>query len=90
LGFADEIHSLRVSPNPFHDYVEVEMNIGNKTRSKLQLYSSDGKLLKTLYDGVADKGSKRFTLDATGMASQVMFLVLKTNEELVYRKLMKN
>jgi hypothetical protein len=66
------------------------MHIGNKTRSKLQLYSSDGKLLKTLYDGMADKGVKRFTLDATGMASQVMFLVLKTNEELVYRKLMKN
>jgi photosystem II stability/assembly factor-like uncharacterized protein len=89
LGFADEIHSLRVSPNPFHDYVEVEMRIGNKTRSKLQLYSSDGKLLQTLYDGMADKGIKHFTVDCSGMASQILFLVLKTNEELVYRKLVK-
>jgi photosystem II stability/assembly factor-like uncharacterized protein len=90
LYLTDEIHSISIAPNPFHNHVEIEMRIGNKTRSKLQLYSSDGKLLKTLYDGVADKGSKRFTLDATGMASQVIFLVLKTNEELVYRKLMKN
>ena len=89
LGLTDEIHSLRVSPNPFHDHVEVEMNIGNRTRSKLQLYSSDGKLLQTIYDGIADKGIKRFSVDCSDSGSQILFLVLKTNEELVYRKLVK-
>jgi photosystem II stability/assembly factor-like uncharacterized protein len=89
LGLTDEIHSISIAPNPFHNHVEIEMRIGNKTRSKLQLYSSDGKLLKTLYDGVADKGIKHFSVDCSDSGSQILFLVLKTNEELVYRKLVK-
>lgn len=84
-----EIHTLNVSPNPLNEVAEVEIHMGNKTYGKLQLYTADGKLLETLYEGIIEKGYKHFTLNCGRFDAQNLYLVLKTNEELVYRKLLK-
>ena len=86
----NEIHTLNVAPNPLNDVAEVEMHIGNKTYCKLELYTADGKLLETLYEGSIEIGERQFTLNCGRFDPQILYLVLKTNEELVYRKLVKN
>jgi photosystem II stability/assembly factor-like uncharacterized protein len=86
----DEIHSLNISPNPASDLINIEMTIHNKTNCKLQLYSSDGKLIQSIYDGQIEKGTKQFSIQSEKISPQTVYLILKTNEGLVHRKIMKN
>ena len=86
----DEIHSLNISPNPASDLINIEMTIHNKTNCKLQLYSSDGKLIQSIYDGQIEKGTKQFSIKSEKISPQTVYLILKTNEGLVHRKIMKN
>lgn len=85
----DEIHSLNISPNPASNFINIEMAIHNKTNCKLQLYSSDGKLIQSIYDGQIEKGAKQFSIQSEKILPQTIYLILKTNEGLVYRKIVK-
>jgi len=85
----DEIHSLNVSPNPTNNFINIEMTIHNKTNCKLQLYSSEGKLIQSIYDGQIEKGTKQFSIQSEKIPPQTIYLILKTNEGLVYRKIIK-
>jgi photosystem II stability/assembly factor-like uncharacterized protein len=89
-GGVAEAHGLHVAPNPVNDNIKVIADIRNKTYCKLQLYAADGKLLQTLHEGPIEKGECRFNVNGMHLGPQILYLVLKTNEELVYRKLVKN
>lgn len=89
-GRVAEAHGLHVAPNPVNDIIEVIADIRNRTYCKLQLYAADGKLLETLYEGPIEKGERQFNVNCMHLEPQILYLVLKTNEELVYRKLVKN
>lgn len=85
----DEIHSLNVSPNPVNNFINIEMTIHNKTNCKLHLYSFDGKLIQSIYDGKIEKGTKQFSIPSEKIPPQTIYLILKTNEGLLYRKIIK-
>ena len=86
----DEIHSLTVSPTPTNNFITIEMSIHNKTNCQLQLFSSDGKLIQSIYGGPIEKGIKHFSLSIENIAPQVIYVILKTNEGLIYKKIIKN
>ncbi len=87
--FYSEIHSLKVSPNPASDYLIIEIELSNPTYCKLQIYSSDGQLMHDFLDGNTEKGVKNYSFDLSKIAPQTLFVTLKTNEGLIYKKVIK-
>lgn len=85
----DDIHSLNVYPNPASQFAHIELSIHNTTYCKLALYSSDGRLIQSIYIGHIEKGTKHYTIGIENIPVQTLYLVLKSNEGLIYRKLIK-
>ncbi len=85
-----ETHKLTVSPNPASTVVQIEVKTRNKTYGKLHLYSADGRLLEAIAEEQFPKGVKRFKVSVEKYPPQMLFLVFKTNEDLVYQKIIKN
>lgn len=87
--FYTEIHTLKVSPNPAADQINVEIEITNQTFCKLQIFSSNGQLIHDFYNGLIEKGARNFSYHTGEIPPQSIYIVLKTNEGLVYRKVIK-
>jgi photosystem II stability/assembly factor-like uncharacterized protein len=86
----DEIHILKVSPNPASNLINIEINIRNKTNCKLQLFSSEGKLLQSIYEGYIEKGIQNYSISIENIPDQMIYIILRTNEGLIYKKVAKN
>jgi photosystem II stability/assembly factor-like uncharacterized protein len=85
----NDIHKLSLTPNPAKNFINIKVNIGSKTNCTLELFSTNGTLLKTIYDGRMDIGKKEFTISTEKILPQTLYLVLKTNEGLLYEKIIK-
>ena len=85
----DDIHNLSVSPNPTNDKLNIKLTIKNKTNCQLQLFSTNGKLLQTIYNTSLVSGTYDFSISLEKYPNQILFLVLKTNEGLIYERVVK-
>lgn len=85
----DEIHTLDVSPNPADDEVTIHLSINSKTHCQLRIYTADGKLVQTFMDELAANTKRDFQLSIADIPAQSLYLVLKTNEGLIYRTIIK-
>jgi photosystem II stability/assembly factor-like uncharacterized protein len=85
----DPIHSLEVSPNPAKAVATIKVKFGNPTTAQILVYSAVGQILQKVFTGNADAGEKTFTVDLSQLPSQTLLVILKTNEGLETRKLLK-
>lgn len=70
-----------IRPNPPKDYAEVEIEtteIGNTT---LELYSTQGKKIRTFIDGIIEPAHRILQLDLQGLNSGTYILILQTPTE---------
>jgi photosystem II stability/assembly factor-like uncharacterized protein len=86
----NNLSSLKVSPNPSSDNFKVEIDIKGKTYARLAFFSLDGKKMFALHEGPIDAGVYNYEVSVEKLGAQPVFLVLKTNEGLVYEKLFIN
>ena len=85
----DEVHILNVHPNPVSDLLTIEIDLRSKTHCIIQLYSSDGQLLRTILDQPGVIGKNSFTISLRDIAPQVLYLSMHTNEGVVSREVVK-
>jgi photosystem II stability/assembly factor-like uncharacterized protein len=85
-----EFHGLKVSPNPAHHSIQVEVELRSHTNISLQLFSSEGKELRSIVNSVMNKGSYTFNISLETIPAQLLYLVLHTNEGHITRKLIRN
>lgn len=83
----DNIHYLEVSPNPVRNILKINPVFQYRTHAMVMIYSSDGKLVADLYNGEVNEGSRTFSYDFSGTASGVYYVVMKTNEGMIYKKI---
>lgn len=83
----DEVHELVVTPNPASDFIQIDLTINSKTRTQLMLLDMQGRILETFLDEVKMPSEHTFNYSVKNLNSQTLFLVLKSNEGLVYRKI---
>ena len=84
-----EIHGLKVTPNPAADLIQIEIELSENTYCLLQIFSSNGHLIHDIYNGPIEKGKRNFSYHIGEIPPQSIYVALKTNEGLVYRKVIK-
>lgn len=84
----DEVHELVVTPNPAVDFIQIDLKINSKTKIQLMLLDMQGRILETFLDEVKSPSKHSFTYTVKNLNNQALFVVLKCNEGLVYRKIL--
>ncbi|MCH2223550.1 MAG: YCF48-related protein [Crocinitomicaceae bacterium] len=83
----DEVHELSVSPNPASDKIHIDLTLNSHTEAQLMLIDMNGKVLYTFLDEVREPGSLTFDYSLADLSAQSLVLVLRSNEGIVYQKL---
>lgn len=79
-------HRLTVKPNPTDGHITIDLVLDNNTIADLRIVSSAGATVQQLLQRRADKGTYSFATDVKAEAGGTYFVVLKSNEGMLYRK----
>lgn len=85
----DEVHSLKVFPNPVSDVLQVEAVFRNATRARLEVFDSKGTSLAILFDGRINADSRTFSVPVKHHPAGVYYVILRTNEGVIARRYVK-
>ena len=83
----EEVHELTVTPNPASDFIHIDLTLNSKTNAQLILLDMEGRILTTFLDEMKSPDNYSFEYSVKNLSAQTLFLVLKCNEGLVYRKI---
>jgi len=75
-----------IYPNPFNSITIIKYNLSKSGFTELKVFSTDGKLISTLYSNYQEAGQKKIIWDASNQSSGAYFIVLKTNNEVHINK----
>ena len=75
-----------IMPNPFNPTTSIAYNIGSAGYAKLNIYNLSGQLIETLVDSYMDQGSHTITWNASGQASGVYLVELRSGLKKDVRK----
>ncbi len=81
---------LQNKPNPANDYTQIVFELENTENIKLELFSIEGKLIKTLAIGKYNKGQNSINLNLSNYESGIYTYVLSTSKVVLSRKLIIN
>ena len=79
-------HHLSVQPNPTDGHITIDLVLDNNTIADLRIVSSAGATVQQLLHRRVDKGAYSFAADLTAESGGIFFVVLKSNEGMLYRK----
>jgi len=77
--------SLCAFPNPASERFEAEVEIPRRTNCKLELFASDGRLVRNIHGEPIEKGSYTFVVTLENLPAQAYYLVLRTDEEYLFQ-----
>ncbi len=80
---------ITISPNPFIDFTTITYKLNEPSQIWLEIFNHQGKQIATLVDGNMQQGKQKITFDSASLASGIYFCVLKTNEGIQTRKMIK-
>ncbi len=84
-----ENHVLKIMPNPTPGNAIAEIVFSRSTFASLAMYSSDGKRIAQLFHEYIQAGKKNTPFNLSAYPSGVYFMVLRTNEGLIYQQIVK-
>jgi len=79
-------HRLDVRPNPTDGQITITLTLDNATLADLIILGSTGATVQQLLHRNTAKGDYSFATDLRAQADNIFFVVLKTNEGMLYRK----
>ncbi len=88
LSKPEKITLYQNYPNPFNPQTLIEYYLDENNSVRIDIYSSLGQRVATLVDGRKQEGFHVVDFDATNLASGVYFYVLRTNDELLTKKML--
>jgi len=74
-------------PNPFNPRTTIEFEIPQKDYVSIILYNVLGKELKTLINGIKEKGTHQVQVNGTDLVSGIYFVKIQTNNFIKTQKL---
>lgn len=81
--------SIRVHPNPFDDQVEFTFQLNGEGEVALRILDVQGKVLKTVFDGMLEAGSHQLKWNGDNLPAGVYFYQLKTIDGVKTGKLVR-
>ncbi len=88
-GVLNEIHSLKVYPNPASEMTIIEAVFNNPTTVRIEIFSSGGERIAHVFSGKLQGDSRMFKFDLGRHAAGIYYVVMRTNEGVITRKLSK-
>ena len=91
--FGDEIEIIngfelqQNYPNPFNPETTIEYTIDKTSDIRLEIYSVNGKLIKTLVNQKQNPGNYLVTFSGTGLSSGIYYYILKSENNRVSKKM---
>ena len=76
---------LNIYPNPANSEVQISLSIPEKQKINISAYSIEGKLIKTLADGLIDEGMHRYSF-GKGMLPGTYLVNINSSLEKIVRK----
>lgn len=81
-------------PNPFTNSMSVQYNLNDASDMKIEVYDMQGKLVKTLHDGMLGPGQYTSTWDGTNASGAeatkgIYFIKMISGEDIVIEKIMR-
>jgi hypothetical protein len=83
---AGSIADMTVSPNPVGDMTSVEVRIAQRGPVEVTLHDVQGRLVTTLHSSMAEAGTLRLPLDASGLASGAYYVAVSMPGSLLQRQ----
>jgi len=87
-GVINDETSLNIAPNPFNPATRISISLDFPKKINLAIFSSDGKLVKTLTDRHYGRGAYHFEWNAAGFSSGVYFAKLTADSKRIIKRLM--
>lgn len=81
--------SIEVFPNPFALTINIKFNLPSACQVELSLFDFFGRKVRDLINNNLQAGFNEITLNSSDLKSGIYFCVLKTNEEVQTKKLIK-
>ena len=79
---------ISLAPNPFRNKLTMQYESSRKEKVAAAVYNSQGQLIKQL-SFIVTEGLNQLYFDGSGLASGVYLLQLKTNEQVISQKIIK-
>jgi len=79
-------HKILLKTNPIQDLLICEIKISNRTECILDIYDNKGTKMISLFKGYKDEGTFNYTINFSNYSAQTYFVVLNTNEGMIYQK----
>lgn len=81
-----ETFELKSYPNPFNQQTTIQFSLSESSTVELSVFSSTGQKVATLINQNCQAGSYSINWDATGIASGIYFIRLKTGSSVIEKK----
>jgi photosystem II stability/assembly factor-like uncharacterized protein len=81
----DEVHALRLYPNPAAKELSIRVGYDVATNAILYIVNASGKHMREVFRGRADKGKITYRTNVEGWPRGVYYVVLHTNEGKIVR-----
>lgn len=82
-------HSLEIYPNPSSQECKAKVTLDVTTMATVSLRDINGKLIKEIYQGPADKGIHLYEIDLKDLEAGIYLVYVLTNERFFGKKLIK-
>jgi predicted GH43/DUF377 family glycosyl hydrolase len=80
---------LSVTPNPFKDDVTITYQLQEKSTVQLDVYNYSGQLISSLLNDAREQGNHEIYFEGAEIQPGIYFCVLKTNEVIQTKKMIK-
>ena len=73
--------AAKLFPNPANTSSVIELSVPQTGQARVELYSSHGQLLQTVYNGLLERGTRQVPLKRLAFASGIYFLKITLSSE---------
>ena len=81
-----EMSISEVAPNPVRTTSTININLSQTANITIEMYNAEGKIVATLFDGLAPAGTKSIEINAAKFNSGAYTLVLRAGQNTITRK----
>lgn len=82
-----DFKSFNIYPNPMNNSAFIKFWLDIQNHVNITLFSIIGQKIKTLYDGIRNKGDHKISINSEGLSSGTYIIEIKTNDRISQKKI---
>lgn len=78
---------LQIFPNPFYNHTTLTVSTANEERTNIQLFDFTGKMVKQIFSGYLQKGTRQFSVETGTLPKGTYICRMQTEQGIVQQKI---